>query len=45
MKASIPVTHSNDNWAQFELFRWEYGVLPASGDLRKCCLNAKEVVQ
>lgn len=34
MKSLIQIPDPNESWAQVELFRWQYGVLPESGDFR-----------
>lgn len=36
----ISIPDANDSWAQVELFRWQYGTLPAPTDLRP--LNVAE---
>ena len=35
MKSNTTHVDANDNWAQVELFRWQYGTLPKSGDDRR----------
>ena len=37
---TISIPNPNDSWAQVELFRWQYGVLPAPKDFRP--LNVAE---
>lgn len=34
------IDHGDDDWAEVELFRWQYGVVPMPGDDRK--LNISE---
>ena len=40
MSAFPPVPDPSDSWAQVELFRWQYGALPAPTDFRP--LNVAE---